>query len=304
VKSTVLVNLGWHVEVTPTKTLRWLATRDPWLCAFGLAGLLLGAAVAWQSRRARPLRLFVTCGALSLVCGLFVIPAPYPQYTLLFLPLLAVLAAAFVWRTLVWLDSMWHGRRRRIISATGPLAIGTAWAATAAVSIAVAAPFFRHPLAYPALALLAVATIALLICRGRLHAAAAVVLVATSVYQAQQALWMSGLSNGDQLRAMQTVHAATGPADTVLDGFSGYGWFRPHAWFYFFVHPGVRAAIPGAAVAELHDGLASASMTPSVVIVDSHLRALVPDVATLLDARYEPVEVDGAVIWVRDRSTR
>jgi len=248
--------------------------------------------------------LFVTCGALSLVCGLFVIPAPYPQYTLLFLPLLAVLAAAFVWRTLVWLDSMWHGRRRRIISVTGPLAIGTAWAATAAVSIAVAAPFFRHPLAYPALALLAVATVALLVRRGRLHAAAAVVLVATSVYQAQQALWMSGLSNRDQLRAMQAVHAATGPDDTVLDGFSGYGWFRPHAWFYFFVHPGVRAAIPDAAAKDLHDVLASASKAPSVVIVDDHLRALIPNVAALLDAHYEPIEANAAVIWVRDGTSR
>lgn len=300
---TLFVNLGWHVEVTPGKTLQWLATRDPWLCAFGVGGLLLGALAAWRGRRTHPLRLFLTCSTFSLVAGLFAIPAPYPQYTLLFLPPLAVLAGAFVWRTLVWAASFPGRRRRRTTVAAWPLAIGTASAAAAATSLTIASPFFRHPLAYPALGTIALVAVAVLLRRRRLHAAAAVVLAGTAVYQAQQALWMSGLSNQEQLRAMRVVHAATEPADSVLDGFSGYGWFRPHAWFYFFVHPGVRAAIPAEATAGLRNLIARADDAPRVVIEDRHLLAVIPEVATLLEGRYQPVEAGGTVIWTRGRPT-
>lgn len=302
VDSTLLVNLGWHVEVTPLKTLRWLALRDPWLCAFGLGGLLLGTMVAWRGRRLKPLRLFLTCGAVSLVAGLFAIPTPFPQYTLLFLPLVSVLGAGLLWRSLQWLAARAHLPRHRTPIAR-PLLVGASWATTAAVSLAIAAPFFRHPLSYPALAVLVVSTVALLVRRRLLHAAAAAVLAGTAVYQAQQAIWMSGLSNAGQVEAMRVVHAAAGPTDTVLDGFSGYGWFRPHAWFYFFVHPGVRLGVPGAAIEDLRGLLADGSTRPRIVIADHHLLALIPDALKLLPSHYDRFDVEGAVIWVRSDRT-
>lgn len=297
VDSTLFVNLGWHLEVTPRTTLRWLATRDPWLCAFAAPGLLLGGFIGWRGRRARPLRLFLACAALSLVAGLFVIPAPFPQYALLFLPLVAVLGGGFLWRSLLWLQVLANGRRWRAFSPRNALVMGAAWAAAGLVSLGTAAPFFRHPLVYPALGVAALGAVGILLRRRLPHVAAAVVLAGTSVYQGQQATWMSGLSNREQVHAMRVVHAATGAGDTVLDGFSGYGWFRPHAWFYFFVHPGVRHALSGGEIAAMVRDLDRGVLCPKAIVLDGHVRRLSPDVEAVVLRDYAPTEA--ASVFVR-----
>jgi len=290
VDSTLFVNLGWHVEVTPKTTLRWLATRDPWLCAFGLAGLLLGVFVGWHGRRTRPLRLFLTCGALSLVAGLFAIPAPFPQYTLLFLPLLAVLGAGFLWRTLLWLQTSGRERRRQTAAPWTAVIMGAVWTTAAVASLGIAAPFFKHVLVYPTVGVLGLGAVGVLLRRSLLHVAAVVGLAGMSVYQVQQASWMNGLSNREQVHAMRIVHAAAGPADAVLDGFSGLGWFRPHAWFHFFVHPGVRQGLSSQEVERLARDLDTGAVCPKVVILDQHLRRLSPVVETVVRRDYAPTE--------------
>ena len=43
----------------------------------------------------------------------------------------------------------------------------------------------------------------------------------------------------------------TSPEQTVMDGFTGAGMFRPHAWFYFFVHGEIRPLLGPREIGEL-----------------------------------------------------
>jgi hypothetical protein len=79
---------------------------------------------------------------------------------------------------------------------------------------------------------------------------------------------------------MARVHALTaGPRNTVLDGFTGYGWFRMHAWRYHFLHPGVRARLTEADTRELATGLQTGRIAPGVVLFDTQLQAM-PEAVT------------------------
>ena len=124
--------------------------------------------------------------------------------------------------------------------------------------------------------------------------------MAASLYSAQQLVWMRGLPNTETLDGMRFVGASTGPTDPVLDGFSGLAWFRPHAFRYWFLHPGVRARLSPADVASVLTLVDACATRPRVVILDDHLRALSPDLAPAVTRFYRPSDM--ANIWVRDDS--
>src|SRR5205823_1712748 len=46
------------------------------------------------------------------------------------------------------------------------------------------------------------------------------------------ALW----SNADHVAAIEAVNRHVPPDGRVLDGFTGYGALRPHAWYYWWIN--------------------------------------------------------------------
>jgi hypothetical protein len=291
----IAANLGWPREATAGGTLRWMALRDPMFSAVVVGGLVREGFLLIRARSLAGPSGVLWCSAVSLLLFFFVTPTPFPQYLLLVLPIVAVFAARLLWAAVAarTASSECVARQQSGLDAAVTAVVT---AATLAAALWIARPVYLHPAVYPVV-LTAAAMLAAALARRRLPAiAAAVVLGAMVLYPLQQLRWMAGLSNGAQVAAIRWVHGETKPADKVLDGFTGYAWFRPQAGYYGFLHPGVRAFLRPAERASIAGLLADCSTRPKLVILDTHLAALSPDVVPLVRHHYVPARPP---IWLR-----
>lgn len=101
----------------------------------------------------------------------------------------------------------------------------------------------------------------------------------------------------DTLDQIGWVIDHTSRDETVLDGFSGLGVFRPHAWFYFYPNEDIRPLIDYSEVAGLIKGLQNGRVTPRLAIVDRDLQEVDGDLLQFLKENYEPVGI--TEIWER-----
>jgi len=102
--------------------------------------------------------------------------------------------------------------------------------------------------------------------------------------------------NDGQLANIKYVMDSTSPWDAVLDGWSGYGFLRPHAYYYFFLHGEIRAML---SEKELSDDLIESvkQNNTKIVIYDGDLRALPQRTQEYISANYVPSGQDD--IYVR-----
>jgi hypothetical protein len=107
-------------------------------------------------------------------------------------------------------------------------------------------------------------------------------------------------SNAEDLKEIRYVAEQTTPNDTVLDGWSGRGVFRPHAWFFFFLHNEVRAMLTEAEIRDLVSGLRDGRISPKLVVFDAALQNLAPELAGVLAQHYQPAGV--GQIWRRRKT--
>jgi len=296
VRGVLTNNLGWPQEVEAAATIRWMLLRDPLLCAAAVAGLLQTAFVVIRREHDWMAQAVVLLPTASVVAGLAIIPTPYPQYLMLTFPAAAAWGAAYVWKT----AQSGAVSSRRSGGAERLMLLATC-AVVAAVGLAVARPVFRHPLVYPLFGGAALGT-AIACARARRPAwSTAVVVAALAAFSAQQLLWMQGLSNADALQQMRYIHASTRPTDLVMDGFTGFGWFRPQAAFHWFVPPGARAMMTADEKARMVTLLRDCEHGPTVVILDKYLRDLAPDVGPTVARYYKPTQYP--LLWVSERTS-
>jgi hypothetical protein len=81
----------------------------------------------------------------------------------------------------------------------------------------------------------------------------------------------------DQLARLRLVLGLTSPRDTVFDGFTGAGAFRPHAYYWFFLHDEIRALLGDAERDGLKRALRDGDIAPAVVLFDSDVQDLSPE---------------------------
>ena len=96
--------------------------------------------------------------------------------------------------------------------------------------------------------------------------------------------------NDGQLANIRYIMAATKPSEAVLDGFSGFGFLRPHAYYYYFLHKERRAML---SEKELSDAIIKslAQQNTKVVIYDRHIRALPLKTREYIEANYAPLAI-------------
>jgi uncharacterized membrane protein len=82
--------------------------------------------------------------------------------------------------------------------------------------------------------------------------------------------------NDAQLARLRYVLKNTMPEDVVMDGWQGMGVFRPHAFYYFFLHPETVAMLPGPRLAAYLDALERGAIRPRLIAMDGNLAALGP----------------------------
>jgi hypothetical protein len=284
-------NIGWIQETTASATFRWMLLRDPLACALVVGGCVVALFELVRQPNERAVHAAVLLPAASLFAGMAVIPAPYPQYLLLVMPLAAVYAANGLWIA-VSRDS-----RASRIDQIEMLTSVVAFIAIALLGLSIARPFFRSSIVYPLLGVVLVAVTIGLVRFGRPELASLAIVVGIATLTAQQLLWMAGLSNREALDEMRFIHQASSSTETVMDGFSGFGWFRPQASYYWFTAPGVRAKLSTAQKAALVTTLERCGDAPKVVILDEHLHALSAEVDPVVSANYQPTRYP--LIWLR-----
>ena len=105
--------------------------------------------------------------------------------------------------------------------------------------------------------------------------------------------------NDGQLAKLRTVFERTQPTDLVMDGWEGMGAFRPHAFFYFFLHEETRAMLPAAQWNAYLDALESGRIRPKLIVMDENLEVLGPRFQAFVHERY--ASDDGVLYFSRQR---
>jgi 4-amino-4-deoxy-L-arabinose transferase-like glycosyltransferase len=80
--------------------------------------------------------------------------------------------------------------------------------------------------------------------------------------------------NDRQLARLRYVFESTNPTDLVMDGWQGTGVFRPHAFYYFFVHEELLPMLPHAQVQAFVAALTSGKIRPRLIALDKNLIGL------------------------------
>jgi Dolichyl-phosphate-mannose-protein mannosyltransferase len=80
--------------------------------------------------------------------------------------------------------------------------------------------------------------------------------------------------NDGQLARLRYVFESTQPTDVVMDGWEGTGVFRPHAFYYFFIHEESVDMLAPERVDAYLDALESGKIRPKMIALDEQLTAL------------------------------
>jgi hypothetical protein len=224
----VWINLRWRGRLGPSAVLLDLMRRTPLLLPLAAVGAW-GAITSVRARRRDTAGTLLLAGLVGFVIGLLTVPVVYRQYVLLFVPLLAVLAAGGL---LAACERLFR-RRRDAAAAAVLLAVGSA-----------------------------------------------------GLWQIQRG---SERDNTRTLDDIRFIHRNVAAWETVLDGFSGWAVFRPHAAYYFFLHGDLRAMIGDEEIAALERDLRSGHVAPKLILFDRYLRSVSPGITAFLEENYAPV---------------
>jgi hypothetical protein len=121
----------------------------------------------------------------------------------------------------------------------------------------------------------------------RENLAAAALLVGLSLF-AFKVMYKVRDTNRDDLNGIRYVLQNTSPTDICMDGWTGLGVFRPHAWFYWFLHREVRMMLSERTKNEFEANLTSGSIAPKLIFYDQDLKGLSAETAQFLENAYEP----------------
>ena len=320
-----IMNTRWRHRTTWWEVKNYFilynVRQNPFFTVFSITGLVI-ATYRLRSRRDASRGAFVPIIATYvLMAGIFVIPEAYPQYFSLFLVLLSVfggLAAStmmpppsleelrrglrdrktdFVVYGLIGLSFLYSLTRVLVyskpsipfLSEVGPSLCS--WPAVEQVP--------HSTLGYAAVwvvILLGIALALLRIRRGagapesRPRVIALLVLIGIIAYPVAQMISQWKRTNTEMLQEIRFVLDNTTKDDYVIDGFHGPGVFRPHVYYYHFVHIGVRMMLTEK---ELSADIVSLMQEkrPRIVVYDQAFEATSEAVRQYVHEHYKPTGV-------------
>jgi Dolichyl-phosphate-mannose-protein mannosyltransferase len=280
-----LMNIGWRTRFPAYYLAPQVIAQNPVLAALGILGILCEVPTTFHEPAftADKLLLLNTVGAIGAV---FVMPTPWTQNYLTSIPLLAIYSGAL----LAFLaDKIFRSERGlKQVGLKVPAALALSLVACS-ISLFSAQGTLWADLVSGVLLLTGIG----LIFRRRLRGAAlALVLIAFSVHPYCQMNKEFSSTNALQLKRLRFVLANTLPTDTVMDGWSGLGVFRPHAWFYPFIHGEIQALLSAEDRQQLLLGLRSGRIAPKFVFPNAAMMSISRPVTAFLLTHYYPVGGD------------
>ena len=289
----VEMNMGWKARQSGLSTLLGTLGRELFVSFCALAFI---AWRVWTLPRRRFLLedrdtpwLFL----VSLIAGVFILPVVWAEYFALVVPFLALTAAMAAGD---WI-SAWAGRDEAGVLHFAQSRFGR-YSFRALVLFGLVALFpyravFRNDAAALVQSAIVLGLFVILYglleiaCHPRMRMAFALCLALTGVVPlVRLTTTIHRLNNREQRADVEFLLANTRPSDTVFDGYTGYGVFRQHAYFYWMIHQEVQAMLTEA---DKSDRLiaALAAKRPAIAIADPWVANLPPPVQAYLAANYE-----------------
>ncbi len=275
-------NVGLGDRFSPISRTRTLLRQNPFYIALGLTGLIPVALRLRQPESARRGDYLVVLNLIGLVIGLFLNPVPYDQSFLTLMPLVAMLAASYIVgaiRGLFEAEQDATTRERILVAGVGVLLV--------AFCIRYSVPIVtRYGLLFPAGAVL---TAALSVYCYRTRAASALIATVTAflvILPIAQLTTEFRATSKAQFAELESVYANSSPTDTFLDGFTGYGLFRPHASRFWFLHTEMQAMMTPDEKSEIVSGVITGRITPKMIGYDRSLKSLSPVMNQYIEANY------------------
>jgi len=266
-----LFNARWNIRISPFPVCLEFVRQNPMVFALGLVGTLY---LLWNYREApeNAVLLGSLAGAGS---GILLIPIMQRQYLMLLFPLWAILAAKWM------ADRVLYEKRKS--SRIYDFLFAVLLAVSLAVSSTENGRQFQNHL-FILLIFVAICAFSVLFLRIR-EALTVFIVMILSLGPILKPLQRNYVRNTAQKEYIRLICEETTSEDCVLDGWTGYAFFRPHAYYYFFLHPEIRAMLTQD---ELDKNVIEAieRNKPKIIIYDSNLRSLPPSVNEHIRSHY------------------
>lgn len=280
-----VLNSDWRMRFSPGLTFNRLLRQNLITTILGIAGFLTSLAAVMRRGAVKRGDFFLVFPLASFFAGAFIIPVPQREYFMEFLPL-GALFAAYALTDFI-----------RAFSRFGPIK-----------SAAMKEALFRFRIL-----ILSAAICLLLVGRNNLRLVdknglqlTVVLILATAVLSAFfQSRWLkilafAGLSiyglrqsvkywewtNHETLNNLRYVYQRVGPTETLMDGWSGVGVFRPNAWYYYFLHTEIVYMLDRPQIQQLVAGFKAGTIAPKIIFLDEFIRAISPQLTDYLKQNY------------------
>ncbi|HOE13033.1 MAG TPA: glycosyltransferase family 39 protein [bacterium] len=272
-----LFNALWEIRTGPFPVCLEFVRENPMVFALGVVGILY----LLRNCREAPENALLLGSLAGTGVGIIWIPIMQRQYLMLLYPLWAICAAKWM------ADRVLYEKQKssRIYDFLFAVLLG--------VSLAISStedgrPFGNH--LFILLIFVGTCVFSVLFLRVR-EALTVFIVMVISLGPILKPLQPNYVRNTAQKEYIRLIDEETDPDDCVLDGWSGYAFFRPHAYYYFFLHPEIRAMLTGD---ELDKNVIEAIQRnkPKIIIYDSNLRSLPSSVNEHIRSHYRAMGLD------------
>lgn len=297
-----IMNANWKVKFSPIGYIKQVIRQNPFFPVMSLAGLLIATVNLYKREKVENGSYIPIFCTYSAMIGLFIMPVPYRQYYQIFLPMLsmysAILLKGIIEIKIIKLIHSIKTTKLNVLTIIFSFLLLCAIVIGLIYTLRISKPSMPNFSSFIKMKNLSnkiymilwipfiISALMTYILKKRVYATM-LIAVAIVIYPLDQMIDQFSQKNNDQLANIKYIMDVTTSADAVLDGWSGYGFLRPHAYYYYFLHSEMRAML---SEKELTDELIESAErnNTKVVIYDGDLRALPQKTQDYINSNYIP----------------
>ncbi|MGK7885773.1 MAG: hypothetical protein AB4057_14245 [Crocosphaera sp.] len=278
------LNANWKLRsFTPWFYLEKLIRQSPFLFTFSSLEVLIIISRLFKDRTFYRGDYLLVINYLGLLLGLFIIPAPLRQYYLMFIPLMGLLSAQFL---VNYIDSLSDLKKKKKSKYDIYLIANLIFIQLIILILRFTKPYgINDDLRTLIISLVILSLI--LISLYYKNLAIALLIIILNFPSAKMYTNEFNNTNVEQLANISYILEKTSPNEKIMDGWTGVGVFRPHAYFYWMLHQEIRALLTKEEKEELLKNLKSGQIKPDLISLDYNLRQISPDITKFFQENYQ-----------------
>jgi len=287
------------LKFKPYNYIKQMTTQNPFFPVTGLLGLFIASYLMYKKENIANGSFVPVLSTYALIAGLFIMPVPYRQYYQLFIPLLAIYSGMIFVR----LSEIDFGKLKalkdRPLCFIIVIIIMELVIISLIYTLSISKPgIFKVKLLYPIILTSLIVAATPFFVYNRRQYIPLIISIGIIIHPFYLMLNQFSQKNAGQLENIRYIMEITTPDDTVLDGWSGYGFLRHHAYFYYFLHPEMRVMLNEK---QLSDDIIQnlEEKQTKVIIYDSQIKALSKKVQEYIGANYASSKLGNIYIRLR-----